>query len=158
MKEIKNHPLFSLIQLFHDLLKYPSEIPSVDEVMIIQNIDSYVANRKDLLISWDQTVNDFMEIFLHVLMSKYYQIRSIRQKIKVELDTLINDATLVSLLDKKRKNSFSKESQDILRSWYDKLRGDPYPTQEQKEIISKSTNLTIKQINSWFTNARRRIK
>jgi hypothetical protein len=33
----------------------------------------------------------------------------------------------------------------------------PYPTEDEKKVISQQTGLSLLQINNWFINARRRI-
>lgn len=34
---------------------------------------------------------------------------------------------------------------------------NPYPTEDEKQILMQQTNLNLKQVNNWFINARRRI-
>ena len=41
--------------------------------------------------------------------------------------------------------------------WLQHHTDNPYPKEDEKEVLMKQTNLTINQINYWFTNARRRI-
>lgn len=45
----------------------------------------------------------------------------------------------------------------ILRDWLYKHRFNAYPTEEEKQMLSKKTNLSYLQISNWFTNARRRL-
>lgn len=34
---------------------------------------------------------------------------------------------------------------------------NPYPTEDEKQLLMQQTNLNLKQVNNWFINARRRI-
>ncbi|CAH6785751.1 homeobox protein TGIF2LX [Phodopus roborovskii] len=49
------------------------------------------------------------------------------------------------------------ESVKILRVWLYKHRFHAYPTEEEKRMLSKKTNLSYLQVSNWFTNARRRL-
>lgn len=53
---------------------------------------------------------------------------------------------------------FSRQSNRILRQWLDANANYPWPNQEEKETIQRSTGLSIAQISTWFANARRRRK
>lgn len=55
----------------------------------------------------------------------------------------------------KRKN-LPKEATAILMNWLKKNVDNPYPSEIEKENLRLQTNLTIGQINNWFTNARSR--
>jgi hypothetical protein len=44
----------------------------------------------------------------------------------------------------------------ILRAWLKEHIDNPYPTPEKKNDFAQSTGLSLKQIDNWFTNARRR--
>ena len=41
--------------------------------------------------------------------------------------------------------------------WLREHEDNPYPNDDEKEMLIRRTKLTINQINYWFTNARRRI-
>ena len=41
--------------------------------------------------------------------------------------------------------------------WLREHQDNPYPNDDEKEMLINKTKLTINQINYWFTNARRRI-
>jgi len=57
---------------------------------------------------------------------------------------------------KRRRGHFPKTTTDLLKSWlFDHLE-HPYPTEEEKAVLAEDTGLTVKQINYWFTNSRRR--
>ncbi|KAL1765501.1 homeobox protein TGIF2LX [Sigmodon hispidus] len=45
----------------------------------------------------------------------------------------------------------------ILRVWLYKHRFNAYPNEEEKQMLSKKTNLSDLQISKWFINARRRL-
>uniref|UniRef100_A0A2K5YMH5 Homeobox protein TGIF2LX n=1 Tax=Mandrillus leucophaeus TaxID=9568 RepID=A0A2K5YMH5_MANLE len=58
---------------------------------------------------------------------------------------------------KKRKGYLPAESVKILRHWMYKHRFRAYPSEAEKRMLSKKTNLSLSQISNWFINARRRI-
>jgi hypothetical protein len=45
----------------------------------------------------------------------------------------------------------------IMMTWLHDHRKNPYPLEEEKELLLQQTKITINQLNYWFTNARRRI-
>jgi hypothetical protein len=49
--------------------------------------------------------------------------------------------------------NYSNYQTYILTTFYDK---NQYPSKNEKDILSKETNLTISQISNWFSNIRRR--
>ncbi|MEN2499540.1 MAG: DNA binding [Marteilia pararefringens] len=56
-----------------------------------------------------------------------------------------------------KRSSFPKEASELLLNWLSNNRGNPYPSDSEKDELRKSTGLTMVQINNWFTNARRRV-
>ncbi|CAD8044766.1 unnamed protein product [Paramecium primaurelia] len=59
--------------------------------------------------------------------------------------------------DEKKGHKFSKKSNLILKNWLYKHFSYPYPTKEQTLQLAEKCNLTYKQIQIWFINARGRI-
>lgn len=58
---------------------------------------------------------------------------------------------------RKRRGNLPKDSVNYLRNWLDSHRFHPYPTEDEKLILSQDTGLSNLQICNWFINARRRI-
>ncbi|CAM1511897.1 Fc.00g094100.m01.CDS01 [Cosmosporella sp. VM-42] len=51
---------------------------------------------------------------------------------------------------------FSREAISVLRRWLSSHGGNPYPSDEEKEILQHQTGLSKTQISNWLANARRR--
>ena len=54
-----------------------------------------------------------------------------------------------------RMPNFPKRSVNILKVWLQKHIDNPYPTHKEKDQLSKESNLSKRQIQNWFTNARK---
>ena len=48
------------------------------------------------------------------------------------------------------------EAVDILNEWFDEHISHPYPQMEEKERLAKRGNISVKQVNAWFSNRRNR--
>lgn len=59
--------------------------------------------------------------------------------------------------NRQRKGHLPEESTTILKQWLFEHKQHAYPNEEEKLQLKEKTNLTLTQINNWFTNARRRI-
>jgi hypothetical protein len=46
---------------------------------------------------------------------------------------------------------------EIVMEWLREHRNNPYPSEEEKELLLQQTEMTANQLKYWFTNARRRI-
>lgn len=53
-------------------------------------------------------------------------------------------------------SALPKEGVTVMKDWLYTHVDNPYPTQSEKDAMAEDTGLTIKQINNWFINARRR--
>jgi hypothetical protein len=58
---------------------------------------------------------------------------------------------------KGRKRNLPPHATAALRKWLFEHTENPYPTEDEKQILMQQTNLNLKQVNNWFINARRRI-
>lgn len=54
-----------------------------------------------------------------------------------------------------RMPNFPKRAVAVLKSWLHDHLDNPYPTHKEKELLSKESGLTKRQIQNWFTNARK---
>lgn len=59
---------------------------------------------------------------------------------------------------KKTNSRFSRAAIKTLKDWLDEHQHHPYPSEEEKDQLSKTTGLRVTQINTWLANARRRGK
>ena len=85
--------------------------------------------------------------------------QSISSFSSAEIMAKLEERSGEEILSKKPRMSrspFPKWATDIFENW---LKGNlhyPYPSPIQKDVFCLQTNLTLKQINDWFINVRRR--
>ncbi|KAM5580568.1 homeobox protein SHOOT MERISTEMLESS-like [Rosa sericea] len=60
------------------------------------------------------------------------------------------------LKQKKKNGKLPKEARVQLQEWWSRNYTWPYPSEPQKLGLAASTGLTVKQINNWFINQRKR--
>lgn len=96
-------------------------------------------------------------IKIAIVQTKFYHLkRQLKQYVMKGLRSL----QMENAKAPKRKN-LPTEACDILLKWFlAHLSGPagPYPSEDDKVQLSKLTNLSIKQINYWFSNKRMRYK
>ena len=51
--------------------------------------------------------------------------------------------------------NIEKWKKDVLVRWVIENKSNPYPSEDIKDGLAKSLNLTKKQVSNWFTNARK---
>ena len=54
-----------------------------------------------------------------------------------------------------RMPNFPKKSVGILKNWLNNQIDNPYPTYKEKDLLSRESGLSKRQIQNWFTNARK---
>ena len=59
-------------------------------------------------------------------------------------------------ISRQRRYMLGVESRRILRTWVTMHIEDPYPSMQEKQRLAAAANLTMKQVNDWFTNYRKR--
>lgn len=78
-----------------------------------------------------------------------------------EVHSTQNPSSSACVCTIKRVNSrstYSTKQKFVLKNWYNTHIDYPYPTQNEKDELMKMTGMNIQQINTWFTNVRKRSK
>ena len=57
----------------------------------------------------------------------------------------------------KKRVCLSKRNTEILREWLLVHADNPFPTDNEKDVLCLRTGLTLSKLNTWFVNSRRRI-
>lgn len=55
-----------------------------------------------------------------------------------------------------RRFTLAAGARRVLAEWVEKHMEDPYPTTEEKQEIASAAQLSLRQVNDWFTNYRKR--
>lgn len=119
---------------------------------------------------YQQAINDFHQWGMQRLIQQQHQLQQqLHQRTPVppaspasapapaatSPSTMSMAAMLMPQHSKKRVN-LSKNAKAVLRSWFDEHLHHPYPTEEEKEMLSRQGGLTLDQVNNWFINTRGR--
>lgn len=143
--------------------------------------ENYLAKVQELLAQWmsaweksiemmtmfeiKQTFGQ-MEKTLHSLITKFlrHQVTlteiakpSPEKFVEIQKDDL-SDSLLGLSSRRTRKGSCNKRipgrSLKVLETWFSHNQDDPYPSLDEKRLLSASTGLSLKQITNWFINRR----
>eukprot|EP00327_Prymnesium_parvum_P033981 CAMPEP_0195593650 /NCGR_PEP_ID=MMETSP0815-20121206/999_1 /TAXON_ID=97485 /ORGANISM="Prymnesium parvum, Strain Texoma1" /LENGTH=269 /DNA_ID=CAMNT_0040732807 /DNA_START=121 /DNA_END=930 /DNA_ORIENTATION=- len=52
--------------------------------------------------------------------------------------------------------SLTSQSRNVLKQWVDQHLDHPYPSPLEKNVLARAANISLKQVNDWFTNFRKR--
>eukprot|EP00741_Cyanophora_paradoxa_P019981 tig00021179_g19284.t1 len=57
--------------------------------------------------------------------------------------------------DRTRRSNLPKPATAVLMVWFKAHLENPYPTDEEKEVLVQESGITLVQVNNWFINARK---
>ena len=99
--------------------------------------------------------NHFLNFFERTVSAS---TQSSSNKIQIVAQDIPQDDGLSSSTRKRFGVPYSKPITDLLTHWLLTHAHHPYPTEEEKLELCRQTQLSLNQLNNWFTNARRRNK
>lgn len=59
-------------------------------------------------------------------------------------------------ISRQRRYSLGADARTVLKTWVDAHLDDPYPSVAEKQQLAQRASLSMKQVNDWFTNYRKR--
>jgi hypothetical protein len=115
---------------------------------------------EDLLLQISQTRNVSIEerLVRLELVNKPFQ-----ELIPGLLDDFEDTCSSTSLegseprVSKNSSEKFPRDAQQILRDWFFAHFENPYPTKSEKHELCQKTQISMHQLNQWFTNSRLRL-
>ena len=128
--------------IHEDAINNRTEVPGATvpldlEVMRVlngcQQLIRSLANRLDISLEESETLLDIT-------------------KLKQRLST----HTVRAPVQRHRRLTLSTDSRRILKEWFDAHEENPYPTPLEKHVLAAAASMSIKQVNDWFTNHRKR--
>lgn len=118
---------------------------------------------------YQQAINDFHQWGMQRLIQQQHQLQQqhLQQRAPVPAapatpvagstsPTTMSMAAMLMPQQAKKRVNLSKNAKTVLRAWFEEHLHHPYPTEEEKEILSRQGGLTLDQVNNWFINTRGR--
>ena len=118
--------------------------------MLAEHIKEFYCLKLNFQKNIQKQINDFEKALSDVVRS----LTSLR----VDEYPPANEGTTRKIAEKKsRRLNYSKHIIQILKGWLEQNSHNPYPSENEKQVLSDQTGLNMTQINNWFINARRRL-
>ena len=146
-----SHPLYEpLIRL----VNFTSS-GEVDVEQLCKSFDNFNrtfgANRVEWIDDLGHNVGHYMETLTFYILKQVLLLLDNDAEGDADFpDTLEEEKT------SKRRPNFPKQTIESLEAWLLAHPDNPYPSSEEKRVMKTELGLSIKQINDWFINARRR--
>ena len=71
-------------------------------------------------------------------------------------DTCPRTMTPIASLEATSINAEARRGVSMLTRWFNEHVEDPYPTTLEKQVLASNAHMSVKQVNDWFTNHRKR--
>jgi hypothetical protein len=157
-EEVERHPLFQLCLMLAEvgdqMLSPDVEKPSPAE------INKLLDATRVLWVRDCTTNNPLLDSFM------LESIRCFRDQLTkiLKLPRLPDDDSMSCSDDDSQReaaalargHSLPASAVEVLKTWLEQHAKYPYPDGEEKKRLAQQTNLSVLQVNYWFTNARRR--
>ena len=148
VQSTKDHPNMELFPTVIASLRWFSESSKemnyIDRILLSSISCAYMAYYKNARMFPESVLNSTFDSFLADATAKLKG-----------LQLGINSSFQPDSGRKKRSN-FPKRVQKMLRRWMQEHEDCPYPTEDEKVSLANECDITKKQLEDWFVNARRR--
>lgn len=160
--EVQFHPLFNFVITLSRFTVHMQ----IDDGAQLLNISSEFLSSYYLKTQWmhkNQKLDILVETFLYVILNRFVEVLSMDNIPGLD-PFLIRNAISSSdykphetaILSSRRRLNFPKNVREALKSWLLDHRERPYPSKEEKQLLALQTNISIKQLEGWLINGRRR--
>lgn len=148
MTGLAEHPLFKSIKILLEFMcSGNSNVEEITRLLIDLN-DRLPRMRTEWVDKYGLQLEQYLETLAFYLISK---IVFFFQK-----DDLPPTQVSEQQGNQKRRPNFPKSVVASLESWLHSHQNNPYPSTAEKLELCQELNLSLKQVNDWFINARRR--
>ena len=88
-----------------------------------------------------------------------YKFNQIRYKLKKEAAETITKLRAQYIAESgRKKRTLPQKATRLLNEWFEQHLDHPYPTEQEKRLLSARGDLTVEQVSRWFANKRSRSK
>ena len=147
----RKHPLFSTLASLSRFIVSGDVDPLSLASVLKELIRTFVAEREHWQTHVGQAMEEYLETFTYFFL---LQIISLLKQGEKKILSGVQDRSGPEKA--KRRPNFPKSATERLESWLIAHSSNPYPTTEEKNNLCELLGLTMKQLNDWFINARRR--
>ena len=124
-----------------------SKTPTEQRAVTLERFSTLAASWSSLLQQVQQATNDiFNQEAQTTLEDMDLCIAEAEEQMKFNITT------------QKKRKQHDPSAVATLTEWFDSHTTNPYPNSEEKQHLSSLTGMTISQIETWFSNTRRRKK
>ena len=93
---------------------------------------------------------------IRTLLGSVAYLINIRLQTCQSTSRLINDDYALTHTSEIKKQEPLVDHVSCLRKWFRENVSHPYPSKDEKFALSKASNLSVAQVNTWFANTRRK--
>jgi hypothetical protein len=134
--------LYKILKMVDVVLSKYETMPYVDSVLWNGNDD-----RQNTLLSRAEQL--FEQILRELKERDVHHDNTPLNDIKFHSDTFTDSDEGTS---KQQRSNYPEWVRKILKDWYILNKDRPYPQTSAKKSLAAQTNLTVKQVSSWFVN------
>ena len=88
-----------------------------------------------------------------------YKFDQMRYKLKKEAAETVAQLRAQYIAENgRKKKKLPQRATRLLNEWFEEHLDNPYPTEEEKKLLSSCCDITVEQVSRWFANKRARSK